>query len=172
MLLSLLHHNPQNQSSKPQSNNALIQPSKLQALNISYQPPRTTLLPIPNPNMLHHTNQTLIIHRNTHTELHHQLITTHSNAAHPHPHLHPHSHSKLQPICHTTYHPNQLTKLSHIPHTNLHLPQPPKLPILTNNANSHLSTPHNYHNTLPTTHVTNTTKISTYYNTDITKPTP
>ena len=80
-------------------------------------------------------------------------------------------HSKLQPIYHTTYHPNQFTKLSQIPH-NLHLSQLPKLPILTNNGNSHLSTPHNYHNTLPTTHVTNTTKISTHYSADITKQTP
>ena len=108
----------------------------------------------------------------TDTDLHHQIIITHLNTAHPHPHLHPYSHSKLQPVYHTTYHPNQLTKLSQIRHTNLHLPQPSKLPILTNNANPHLSTPHNHYNTLPTTHVTNTTKISTHYSTDINKPTP
>ena len=167
-----LPHNTTYQSSKPQTHSAPIQSSKPQWLNIPYQTPKTTLPPIPNPNILHYTNQTPIIHGNKHTDLHHQIIITHSNTAHPHPHLHPYSHPKLQPIYHTTYHPNQLTKLSQMPHTNLHLTQSPKLPILTNNANPHLSTPQNHYNTLPTRYVTNTTKISTHCSTDITKPTP
>ena len=167
-----LPHNTTHQPSKPQPHSVPIQHSKPQALNIPYQSPKTTLPHIPNPNIHHYTNQTPIIHRNKNTDLHHQIIITHLNTVHPHPHLHPYSHPKLQPIYHTTYQTNKLTKLLQIPHTNLHLPQPPKLPILTNNANPHLSTPHNYHNTLPTTHVTNTTKISTHYSADLTKPTP
>ena len=133
-----LPHNTTHQSSKLQPHSAPIQPSKPQALNISYQPPKNTLPTIPNPNILHYTNLTPMIHRNTYTDLHHQIIITHSNTAHSHPHLHSYSHPKLEPIYHTTYHPNQLTKLSQIPHTNLHLPHSSKLPILTNNSNLHL----------------------------------
>ena len=148
--------------SNPQNHRHSIYPTNLpKPLFHPYQIPTSSTIPTKH-----------LSYIATHTDLHHQIIITHSNTAHPHTHLHPYSHSKLQAVYHTTYHPNQLTKLSQIPHTNLHLPQPPKLPILTNNANSHLSTPHNHYNTLPTTHVTNTTKISTHYSTDITKPTP
>ena len=82
------------------------------------------ILPIPQNHSSTHTKSQHLppyepnthIHRNRHTDLHHQIIITHSNIAHPYPHLHSYSHSKLDPIYHTTYHPNQLTKLSQIPH--------------------------------------------------------
>ena len=106
--------------SNPQNHRHSIYPTNLpEPLFHPYQIPASSTIP---------TKQTPIIHRNTHADLHHQIITTHLNTVHPHPHLHPYSHSKLQPIYHTTYHPNQLSKLSQIPHTDLHLPQPPSYP--------------------------------------------
>ena len=68
-----LPQNTTHQSLKPQPHSAPIQPSKAQVLNISNQPPRTTLPPIPNPSILHHTKHSSCI--TTHTGVHHQTIT-------------------------------------------------------------------------------------------------
>ena len=120
--------------------------------------------------ILHHTNQTPIIHCNTHTDLHHQIITTYSNIAHPHPHLHPYSYFKLQPIYHATYHSNQLKNLSQIPHTNLHLPWGPSQASHTHQQRK----PTLINITQLPKHPSHKTchKYNHNFSTDITKPTP
>ena len=97
------------------------QPSKPQPHNTFNQPSKTTLPPAPSPKIFQKillpglTNQTLTIHRNTHTYLHHQLTIIHLNTARLHPL------PKLQPTNHTTYHLNQLIKSTRILNTKLHL---------------------------------------------------
>ena len=103
----------------------------------------------------HHTSQHT--HRSTPSDNHHPFKRS-SPSCSPSPLI------TLQTTAHLPYHiPSQpihktLTNTTHQSSST----SAPKLPILTSNANLHLSAPHNYHNILPTTHVTSTTKISTH----------
>ena len=110
----------------------------------------------------HHTSQHT--HRFTPSD-NHKPFKHSSTSSSPSPLL------TLQTTAHLPYHvqPQPIHKTL----TNtIHQPSSTSAPQASHTHQHHKPTLINYHNTLPTTHVTNTTKISTHYSADITKPKP